>query len=59
MSDKYSVMARNYNDKMWEVALYTNNKIKAVKVWIKALFKYELVEFVVRKEWKPSEIFYV
>lgn len=49
MGGKYSVLARDYKDEVWYVALYTNSKFKAIKVWIKALFKYELVEFTVRK----------
>lgn len=49
MGGKYSVIARNYEDNIWQVALYTDSLFKAIKVWIKSLFKYELVEFSVRK----------
>ncbi len=49
MGGKYSVLARNYEERVWSVALYTNSKFTAVKVLIRALFKYELVEFTVRK----------
>lgn len=49
MSGKYAILARNYEERVWSVALYTNSKFTAIKVWIKALFKYELVEFTVRK----------
>lgn len=49
MGGKYSVMAKNYHSDIWDVILYTDCRIKAVKVWIRALFKYELVEFTVRK----------
>lgn len=49
MGGKYSVLARNYHNGVWDIVLYTNSRIKAVSVWIEALFKYELVEFTVRK----------
>lgn len=49
MGGKYSVLARNYEDRVYDVALYTDSKLKAIKVWIKALFKYELVKFTIRK----------
>lgn len=49
MGGKYSILARNYRDEVWMVALYTNNIFKAIKVWIKALLKYESVEFTIRK----------
>lgn len=49
MSGKYSVFARNYEDRIWEIALYTDSKLLAIRVYIKALFKYELVKFEVRK----------
>ena len=49
MGGKYSILARDYKDDIWEVALYTNNLFKAIKVYIKALRKYELIEFTVRK----------
>ena len=49
MSGKYSILARNYEDRIWEVALYTDNLLLAIKVYIKALLKYERVEFTVRK----------
>jgi hypothetical protein len=49
MSSKYQVFARNYEDRIWEIALRTDNKLLAIRVYIKALFKYELVEFIVRK----------
>lgn len=49
MGGKYSVLARNYNDEVWPVALHTNSRFKAYKVWLKALRKYEMVEFTVRK----------
>lgn len=49
MGGKYSVLARNYEERVWSVAFYTNSKFAAIEVWIKALFKYELVEFTVRK----------
>lgn len=49
MGGKYCIMARNYHHEVWDVALYTDSVFKAVKVWIKALCKYELVEFSVRK----------
>lgn len=49
MGGKYSILARNYKDEVWMVVLYTNNKFTAIKVWIKALLKYELVEFTIRK----------
>lgn len=50
MGGKYSVLARNYEDRIWYVALYTDSRLKAIKVWLKALLKYELVEFTVRSE---------
>ena len=49
MGGKYSILGRNYKDKVWMEALSTNSRIKAIKVWIRALIKYELVEFTVRK----------
>ena len=49
MSGKYSIYAKDYKDIIWEVALITDSKFKAIKIWLKALFKYELVEFAVRK----------
>ena len=49
MSGKYSILARNYEDRIWEVALNTDNRLLAIRVYIKALFKYELVEFTARK----------
>jgi hypothetical protein len=49
MGGKYSVLARDYEERVWSVALYTNSRFTAIKVWIKALFRYELVEFTVRK----------
>ena len=49
MSGKYSVFARNYKDRIWEIALYTDNILLAIRVYIKALFKYELVKLEVRK----------
>ena len=49
MGGKYSILARDYEDEIWSVAFYTNSLIKAVKVYIRALFKYELVEFTIRK----------
>ena len=49
MGGKYSVLARDYEERVWSVALYTDSKFKAIEVWIKALFKYELVEFTIRK----------
>ena len=38
-----------YLDGYEMVALHTDNKLLAIRVYIKALFKYELVEFTVRK----------
>lgn len=49
MGGKYSVLARDYEERVWSVALYTNSRFTAIKVWIKALFRYELVEFAIRK----------
>lgn len=48
MGGKYSILARDYKDKAW-YELYTNSIFKAIIVWIKALFKYELVDFTIRK----------
>ena len=49
MGGKYSVLARNYKDVAWSVSEYTDSRLKAIRVWLKALLKYELVEFTVRK----------
>lgn len=49
MSGKYCIMAKNYISDVWDIALYTDSIFKAIRVWIKALSKYELVEFTVRK----------
>lgn len=49
MGGRYSIFARNYKDDFWQVSAFTNYKIEALIVWIKALRKYELVEFTVRK----------
>ena len=49
MSGKYCIMARNYSSDVWDIALYTDCRFKAIKVWIKSLSKYEMVEFTVRK----------
>lgn len=49
MGAKYNILARNYKDEGWMTVLYTNSKFEAIKVWIKALLKYELVEFTIRK----------
>ena len=49
MSGKYCIMAKNYSSYVWDIVLYTDSRFKAIRVWIKALSKYELVEFTVRK----------
>ena len=49
MSGKYSIYAKDYKDIIWQVALLTDSRFKAIKIWLKALLKYELIEFVVRK----------
>lgn len=49
MSGKCSILERNYEERVWSVTLYTNSRFTAIEVWIKALFRYELVEFTVRK----------
>lgn len=48
MGGKYSVLAKNYDDMAWH-SLYTNSRFKALRFWLKALMKYELIEFTVRK----------
>lgn len=49
MGGKYEVTARNYDDQLWGIILYTNSVFKAIKTLLKALRKYELVTFCVRK----------
>lgn len=49
MSGKYSILARNYEDRIWGIALYTDNTLLAIRVYINALLKYELVEFGIKK----------
>lgn len=49
MGCKYSILAKNYEDKIWSVGLYTDSLFKAIRVYIRVLFKYELVEFTIRK----------
>lgn len=49
MGGKYEVTARNYDDQLWGIILHTNSRFKAIITWLKALRKYELVEFCVRK----------
>ena len=54
MGGKYSVYARNYKSPFWEAHGYTDSIIKAIKMLVTALAKYELVEFTVRKEKKEK-----
>ena len=49
MGGKYTILARDYDDTAWSVALYTDSRAKAFVIWVKALFRYELVDFEVRK----------
>lgn len=48
MSSKYSILAKNYNDRrymiVWEYSLF-----KAIKTLIGALCKYDVVEFIRRR----------
>ena len=49
MGGKYSILAKNYEEEVWNVALYTDSFFKAIYVYIKALFNYQLIEFTIRK----------
>jgi hypothetical protein len=49
MGGKYSILAKNYQNDYWSVGTYTNNLFKAMYIWVRASFKYELVEFTIRK----------
>lgn len=46
---KYQIFAKNYDDYSWYVALYTDSILKALKIWIKAMKKYDVVEVRVIK----------
>ena len=46
---KYQIFAKNYDSYIWDVALYTDSILKALKVWIKAMKKYDVVEVRVIK----------
>jgi len=45
MSGKYSILAKNYSDRLYSVSVWTDSRFKAIKALIGALRKYDLVEF--------------
>lgn len=47
---KYQIFAKNYDSYIWDVALYTDSILKALKIWIKAMKKYDVVEVRVIKK---------
>ena len=49
MGGKYSVIARNYDDMVWQYGLYTNNLIKFIGAVIYCVIKYEIVDIGVRR----------
>ncbi len=49
MSSKYSILAKNYSDRLYPVNVRTNSRFKAIKTLIGALYEYELVEFMRRR----------
>lgn len=49
MGGKYTIIARNYDDKVLKMYECTNNIIKAICLYIKARKKYEYVIFEARK----------
>lgn len=52
---KYQIFAKNYDSYVWDVALYTDSILKALKVWIKAIKKYDVVEVRIIKNTKRGE----
>lgn len=52
---KYQIFAKNYDDYSWYVALYTDSILKALKIWTKAMKKYDVVEVRVIKNTKRGE----
>ena len=49
MGGKYSVIARNYDDMVWQYDLYANNLIKFIGAVIYCVIKYEIVDIGVRR----------
>ena len=49
MGGKYFILARNYDDILWQFDLYTNSFIKFIWSAIKCILKYELIDFGIRK----------
>ena len=49
MSNKYSILAKNYIDRLYPVNVRTNSRFKAIKTFIRALRKYDVVEFIRRR----------
>lgn len=49
MGGKYYVIARNYDDMVWQYDLYTNSFIKFIGAVIKCTIRYELVDLGVRR----------
>ena len=49
MGGKYFILARNYDDILWQFDLYTNSFIKFIWSAIKCILKYELIDFSIRK----------
>jgi hypothetical protein len=49
MGEKYTVIARDYEDEAWMDYAATDNLLRAIIVLIQAAVKYELVEFSIRK----------
>lgn len=49
MGHRYAILAKDYKDKIWKITFYTNSKFLMIKTLIKALFRYELINFCVRK----------
>ena len=49
MSSKYSILAKNYSDRLYPVNVRANSRFKAIKTLIGSLCKYDLVEFMRRR----------
>lgn len=49
MSSKYSILAKNYNDRRYSMVEWEYSRFKAIKTFIKALRKYDVVEFIRRR----------
>lgn len=50
MGGKYSIIARNYDDKFWQYELYTYSFIKFIGAVIKCAIKYKVIAIGISKE---------